>query len=316
MIKKLEEINQNFITSEVNISTEISEEWEDVITLKGVPISINIIDKKSDYDFKILFNNKHNLSFLLPCKGIEIFEDETARDDLERCIGVYGWLQEGFFVLKLKGRYKQQKNINKKQFVFNNLIQSAKSCTECIQMKDKEAVIGSPNGNLNSKVMFIAEAPGPKGADITGIPLHGDRTGENFEHLLKSVGLSRADIFITNAVLCCPTKPNGTVRSPATEEIKKCSYYLNKQIELIEPDIIVPLGKKALESLKNVQNHNFSLKESIAKQQVWNNRILFPLYHPSPQVMNSGIRTIELQELDYKALKDLLNKLNDEDTNA
>ncbi len=76
---------------------------------------------------------------------------------------------------------------------FEALVQSIQNCNLCPRMQCRRKVFSEANGNLNSKVLFIAEAPGRLGADHTGIPLHGDKTGDNFETLLQSVNWDRKD---------------------------------------------------------------------------------------------------------------------------
>ena len=63
-------------------------------------------------------------------------------------------------------------------------------------------------------MLFVAEAPGRLGADRTGIPLYGDRTGENFQTLLGNIGWKREQVFITNAVLCNPKQETGITAPP------------------------------------------------------------------------------------------------------
>ena len=65
-------------------------------------------------------------------------------------------------------------------------------------MADLPAVLSSKNGSIYTDLIFVAEAPGRFGAGRTGIPFHGDRSGNNFELLLNHAGLNRKDIFITN----------------------------------------------------------------------------------------------------------------------
>ena len=166
---------------------------------------------------------------------------------------------------------------------FNYLLSSVVNCDICNRMCDRKKVLSLYNGNLNSKVVFIAEAPGRLGAECTGIPLYGDKTGENFEMLLSNIGWKREDIFITNAILCNPQDINGNNSTPTQEEIENCSYYLGMTLELINPDIVVTLGVKALEALKSVKSHNYALKDCVAKKLSWNGRYLFPLYHMSPR---------------------------------
>jgi uracil-DNA glycosylase family 4 len=150
-------------------------------------------------------------------------------------------------------------------------------------MCDRKKVLSVNNGNLNSKVVFVAEAPGRLGAECTGIPLYGDKTGKNFEILLGNIGWKREDVFITNSILCNPQDEKGNNSTPTQEEIRNCSYYLEMTLELINPDIIVTLGAKALDALKCIKNHDFVLRNCVAQKLSWNNRYIFPVYHMGPR---------------------------------
>ena len=156
------------------------------------------------------------------------------------------------------------------------------------------------NGNLHASIMFIAEAPGRLGADRTGIPLHGDQTGDNFERLLRHVGLTRKDLFITNAVLCNPREESGVNGRPTTDELKKCLSYLRQTIELVAPKIVATLGAVALMALDLIEEHSLVLSSGVAKPVAWYGRTLFPLYHPSPRVF--VYRTRYQQEKDFEKL--------------
>ena len=134
---------------------------------------------------------------------------------------------------------------------FEDFCHSATYCNLCTRLKEKRKVLSELNGNITSKVMFIAEAPGRLGADVTGIPLFGDKTGDNFEILLQSVNWNRKDIFITNAILCNPQNENGTNSTPTSEEVANCSTYLEMQIELVRPDVFSITGCYCLESIKS-----------------------------------------------------------------
>jgi DNA polymerase len=149
--------------------------------------------------------------------------------------------------------------------------------------------------------MFIAEAPGRNGADRTRIPFHGDISGANFEELIASINLSRDEIFITNSVLCSPRKPGGANDKPSRAEIRNCSGFLRRQIELINPPVIATLGAVALDALKSTESHNYQLREHAARILRWNGRLLVPLYHPSPQVLIT-VRTLGQQKRDYRVL--------------
>ncbi len=189
-----------------------------------------------------------------------------------------------------------------KQNQFQILAKEAQKCTICPDLAEKTAVLSELNGNITPKVMFIAEAPGRQGADRTRRPFWGDKSGENFQILLDSIGLKREDIIITNAVLCSPRKPNGANRKPKKSEMNNCSNHLRRTIKLIDPPIIVTLGTVALEALKAIEYHELKLKTDVAELVDWDGEKLIPLYHPSPQVLASH-RRIEQQLEDYQVLK-------------
>ncbi len=194
-----------------------------------------------------------------------------------------------------------------KQKRFETLAKQARKCVICPDLADKIAVLSEMNGNINPRVMFIAEAPGRQGADRTRKPFSGDKSGENFQALLDSINLKREDIFITNAVLCSPRKPNGANRRPKKSEMNNCADYLEKTINLIKPQILVTLGTVALEALKKIEVHDLIIKENVANVIIWNKIRLIPLYHPSPQVIASH-RNMKQQFADYKVLEREMNK--------
>ena len=149
--------------------------------------------------------------------------------------------------------------------------------------------------------MFVGEAPGRQGGDRTRVPFSGDQSGRNFQRYLASVGLTREEIFITNAVLCNPRKASGANRRPSLSEIKNCSDFLRRQVELIDPRVVVTLGSVALAALRSVEYHPLTLKEDAGRVHEWGGRLLVPLYHPSPQVLASHRREAAQLE-DYRGV--------------
>ncbi len=145
--------------------------------------------------------------------------------------------------------------------------------------------------------MFIGEAPG-KNEDEQGIPFCG-ASGKLLDELLASIGLSRADIFITNIVKCRP--PNN--RDPLPNEIAACAPYLDQQIKMIQPKIIATLGRYAmnhfLPSLKISEAHGKALRRQ--------GQIFVPLYHPAVALYNGSMRSELLK--DFQVIKQVLNKL-------
>jgi len=197
---------------------------------------------------------------------------------------------------------------------FKLLEKQAAGCRLCPALADQPAILSSANGNLNAKIVFVAEAPGRFGAGRTGIPFHGDKSGDNFETLLEHIGLTRAEVFITNAALCNPLE-NGNNRRPKTSEIKNCSPFLKETLDLISPQVVVTLGSVGLQALNLILETRYQLKENVAQAITTPSFTLFPLYHPSPRVTN-WMRPLAQQKKDFKKIlrnisnskKSILNK--------
>lgn len=185
---------------------------------------------------------------------------------------------------------------------FAALAADAAACRRCEAAAcGRRAVLSELNGRTGARVMFVAEAPGRQGGDRTRVPLAGDQSGRNFARYLASTGLRREDIFITNAVLCNPRRESGANRPPKPSEIASCAEFLRRQIETIDPRVVVTLGRVALVALRAVSYHQFTLAEDAGRVRVWDGRLLVPLYHPSPQVLASHRREAA-QLADYAAV--------------
>ena len=188
---------------------------------------------------------------------------------------------------------------------FQILAQEARTCRICPNLADKTAVLSELNGSLKPKVFFIGEAPGRAGADRTRRPFYGDKSGDNFQRLLDSIGLDRGDIFITSAVMCSPRSATDANRKPTVTEIRNCSSYLKRTIELIKPQLIATLGGVALEALSRIAYHEFKLKTHAGTALNWNGTKLVPLYHPSPQVV-AAQRGLDLQLQNFQVLSKVI----------
>ena len=183
---------------------------------------------------------------------------------------------------------------------FEHLTRKAAGCTICPKMVDQSAVLGPANGSIDSDILFVAEAPGRFGAGRTGIPFSGDKSGDNFEALIAHIGLTRQDIFVTNAVLCNPLA-NGNNRRPTTKEIGNCSSYLKSLLELMQPRVVVTLGGVGLEAINRILETRHKLAEVIGKPQLTEHFTLLPLYHPSPRVTNWK-RPLSAQKHDFRKI--------------
>ena len=168
-------------------------------------------------------------------------------------------------------------------------------------MCGRTAVLSDRNGDVAARVMFVGEAPGRQGGDRTRVPFSGDQSGRNFGRYLASIGLDRAEIFITNAALCNPRTETGANRKPTREEVSNCSEFLRRQVEAVGAAVVVTLGAVSLAALRAVGYHPLTLRENVGQVHAWHGRLLVPLYHPSPQVLASHRREAAQLE-DYKSV--------------
>ncbi len=182
---------------------------------------------------------------------------------------------------------------------FAALVAEAARCRLCPAMCGRTAVLSERNGRPGALVMFVGEAPGRQGGDRTRVPFSGDQSGRNFSRYIDSIGLRRERLFITNAALCNPRTGTGANRKPSRLEVENCSRFLRRQLEVIDPPVIVTLGAVSLAALRAVEYHPFTLKENAGQVHAWHGRLLVPLYHPSPQVLASHRREAAQLE-DYK----------------
>src|SRR5262249_5148101 len=191
---------------------------------------------------------------------------------------------------------------------FNILVNDVRSCLMCPRMSNSARIFGLSSGCLDADVLFIGEALGRLGADDTTIPFHGDQAGENCERLIAQSGITRYECFITNAVLCNPRNDKGNNATPLRSEIANCSGFLKRQIDLIQPFLIVTLGNQALQSLKLVAPHSIDLSVGVRRVWNWSGRRVIPLYHPGQRAMLH--RSFFNQLADYRFVAEQLRKLS------
>lgn len=189
---------------------------------------------------------------------------------------------------------------------FELLVENVNRCNLCARMCGRTRVLSEKNGNIESKIVFIGEAPGRLGADRTGIPFHGDKAGQNFEQLLQFAGLTRQQVFITNAVLCNPRDKNGNNSSPNKKEVQNCSVHLSILIDIIEPELIISLGQCALHSLHIIEAHRIKLRQDVRKPVKWGRYTVVPMYHPGPRA--AIYRSIADQKRDFSFLVEILGQ--------
>jgi len=152
-------------------------------------------------------------------------------------------------------------------------------CDKCSLHKNRTNTVPG-EGDPDADIVIIGEAPG-ENEDIDGRPFVG-RAGDVLNDLLKSGGLQRNDVFITNIIKCRP--PDN--RDPKKKEKKVCLPYLKEQLKIIEPDVIVTLGKHATESLLDNE-----FKEVRGQKIEWDGYVLVPLYHPAATLYDPSLRS-------------------------
>jgi DNA polymerase len=175
-------------------------------------------------------------------------------------------------------------------------------------MESDKAVVGFVGRRVRRPVLFLAEAPGRLGAVKTRLPLSGDVTGRNFERLLEAANWTRRDVWVANAVMCWPRAANGNNGRPSHSELLNCSHHLARQIEIIDPLVVVSLGHVALDALRLLAPVDRGpLRDLVGRRLEWAGRVLVPLYHPSPRVVNTT-RSLSEQARDFCALREFVDE--------
>jgi uracil-DNA glycosylase len=155
-------------------------------------------------------------------------------------------------------------------------------------------------GPTDSRIMIVGEAPG-QNEDQQGEPFVG-AAGKLLDQLLRGIGLTRADVFITNILKC---RPPGN-RDPQPLEVEACSPYLEQQQRLIKPEVILLLGRHALARLLPGYD---SISRLHGKVIVKDDVTYIPIYHPAAALYNSFL--MGPLEQDFRAVKAYLDRVED-----
>ena len=168
-------------------------------------------------------------------------------------------------------------------------------CHLCDLAKTRKNVVFG-EGNPEAKLMFVGEGPGAT-EDETGRPFVG-RAGQLLTKMIENVlEISRSEVFIANIVKCRP--PNNRVPTP--DEVASCIPYLFKQIEIIDPKIIVALGST---SYRHLTNDKTPISKIRGKKLNFQGRILIPTFHPSFLLRNPSKKKEAYEDL--LTIKELL----------
>lgn len=199
------------------------------------------------------------------------------------------------------------KHENAKVAKFLSLVERVSACEKCPRMNGSARVLGPGCGPLDASLMFVGEAPGRLGADGSHLPFHGDKSGHNFEKLIEQVGISRYEVFVTNAVLCNPKDEKGNNATPTPGEISNCAPFLRETIDILNPAIVVTLGAVALKACGVIETHTTSLREHVRTSRTWMRRTLIPVYHPGQRAMVH--RSFANQLSDYQFVAETLRRI-------
>ncbi|MGK2857401.1 MAG: uracil-DNA glycosylase [Thermoanaerobaculia bacterium] len=148
---------------------------------------------------------------------------------------------------------------------------SIAACDLCRLSKERTQVVFGV-GNPDARLMFIGEGPG-RDEDIKGEPFVG-RAGELLTDIIKAMKLRREDVYIANAVKCRPPEN----RNPEPDEMEACRPYLMRQIDIIQPEVIVTLGRFGLQTLFE---RPIAISSVRGQWMEWNGRRVMPTYHPA-----------------------------------
>ena len=161
----------------------------------------------------------------------------------------------------------------------NELAAEIAVCRKCmLHLTRDKSVPGE--GNVRSKILFIGEGPGAN-ENATGRPFVG-QAGNFLNELLGIAKVKRHEVFITNVVKCRP--PSN--RDPLPEELSACAGYLNRQIELMNPLVIVTLGRFSMARYFPLQRIS-----AIHGQGQWvDDRLIIPMFHPAAALHQPGLR--------------------------
>ena len=184
--------------------------------------------------------------------------------------------------------------VNNQEQALEALHAQVRACKRCpLYVGRTHAVPG--DGPVNATLMFIGEAPGFH-EDQQGIPFVG-AAGRFLNELLEKAGIARGVVYITNVIKC---RPPGN-REPQIEEVDVCAPYLDQQIEIINPQVIVTLGRYSMN--RAFPDEKISIVHGQPRKV--NGRVYFPRYHPAAALHQPSLRSTV--EADFSRLRALLD---------
>ncbi|MEO6109450.1 MAG: uracil-DNA glycosylase [Candidatus Saccharimonadales bacterium] len=171
-----------------------------------------------------------------------------------------------------------------KQSQLDQLAADIRNKNICPDLAEQATNLVIGEGNLDTDIVFIGEAPGKK-EDLEGIPFIG-ASGKFLNDMLTAAGMQRSDVYITNIVKYRPPKN----RDPSPEEKAAFWPYLLKQLEIISPKVIITLGRHSMEyflpGMKIGEVHGEPKRIQLGDHEI----IIIPLFHPAAALYNGSLR--------------------------
>ena len=179
----------------------------------------------------------------------------------------------------------------------NLISKEVSECTKCsLARHRKQPVFGT--GSVNADLMFIGEAPGAE-EDRLAVPFVG-RSGKLLDNLLlEEMNMDRSACYLYNVVKCRPPEN----RNPKSEEIESCRPYLETQLEIIKPRVIITLGNFATRLLLDTK---IGITELRGKKYEYLGCILIPTFHPAA-ALRGRVGVIENMRADIRKAKEIIN---------
>ena len=179
---------------------------------------------------------------------------------------------------------------------------AASSCVLCKLASGRTQVVFGV-GRADADLLFVGEGPGEQ-EDLRGEPFVG-RAGQLLTQLIEGIGLTRDDVYIANVVKC---RPPGN-RDPHPEEIEACAPWLDRQLALIRPKVVVTLGNFATKLLLDTKEGITKLRgKEFEFSRAGVSAVLLPTFHPSA-VLRSGGKALAESRADFVRVKRVLTRV-------
>ncbi len=174
-------------------------------------------------------------------------------------------------------RFQRVNDVITLEKISADLLAGPNGCVRCKLCSGRTKIVVG-EGNPRAKLVFVGEAPGEQ-EDLQGKPFIG-RAGQLLEKMIEAMGLSRADVFICNVVKC---RPPGN-RNPEPDEIAACEPFLFRQLDVLQPQVVVALGKFAAQTLLRTEVRISDLRGRFHPYR--GGAKLMPTFHPAYLLRN------------------------------